>query len=99
MIATHTIIWKLALRFAENVFASLYKRYAAFKNSYYETDEQPLLNVQDYLNKAPLIVIDAFKQREHLQPRSLTLRIEFETGEKCLRTQTHSLHALWCTIK
>lgn len=71
----------LNVDFVKNKFAFVYEMYAAFQSSYYERDGTPLMNVQDYLKKAPLIVIDTSKQKEHLQPSSITLRIEFDTSE------------------
>lgn len=71
----------LNVDFAGNKFAIAYEMYSAFQTSYYERDGMPLMSVQDFSKKTPLIVIDTSKQKEHLQPSSITLRIEFDTSE------------------
>lgn len=66
--------------FGNHKVGTLYEMYSAFQSSYYRKESEPLLNIQDFL-KTPLIVVDTSKQKEHLQPSSITLRIEFDTSE------------------
>lgn len=70
----------LNINFDDNKYATLYEMFARFQSSYYGKEDEPLLNVEKFL-KVPLIVIDTSKQKEHLQPSSITLRIEFETSK------------------
>lgn len=71
----------LNIDFTNNKIGMIYEMYAAFQNSYYGKDVEPLLDVNQFKTKVPLIVIDTSKQKEHIQPASITLRIEFETSE------------------
>lgn len=69
----------LHIDFANNKIGMLYEMYAAFQNSYYGKDVEPLLDVNQF-RKVPLIVIDTSRQKDHIQPASITLRLEFETS-------------------
>lgn len=71
---------ELNLDIANGRYSDLYEMFASFQKSYYGKECEPLLNVQEFL-KNTLIVVDTSKQREHLQPSSVTLRIEYETSE------------------
>ncbi|XP_012281289.1 uncharacterized protein LOC105700208 [Orussus abietinus] len=57
----------LNLDIARNQFALLYEMYANFQASYYGKDPEPLLKRNEFLEHAPLIVIDCSKQNESLK--------------------------------
>lgn len=65
--------------FAANRYAILYDMYCRFQKSYYGHESEPLLTLTHYKEIGPLIVIDTSKQREHLMPSTVTLRLEFDT--------------------
>lgn len=58
----------------------LYEQYSRFQSSYYAgSDDQPCLNVNTFLTKTPMFVIDCSKQAETLKTGSLDVRIELQT--------------------
>lgn len=68
----------LNVSFSTKKFAILYEQYAKFQQSYYNRSQAPLLNPQDFVNKAPLFVIDCSRQNETLKTGSVDVRIELE---------------------
>lgn len=70
----------LNLDIANNQFAILYDMYANFQNVYYSdrTIADPLLSKEEFINYAPLIVIDCSKQNETLKQAAVDVRLEFE---------------------
>lgn len=60
-------------------FAHLYELYSKFQESYYGTRSEPLLNLDEWLEYAPLIVIDCNHQDETVKSGPVDVRIEFET--------------------
>lgn len=52
--------------------------YTNFQTSYYGKEAEPLLNKEDFLNYAPLVVIDCSKQNDSLKSGPVDIRLEFE---------------------
>ncbi|XP_034934686.1 uncharacterized protein [Chelonus insularis] len=69
----------LNLDIAHNQYALLYDMYKNFQESYYGKDSEPLLTKEQFIGKAPLIVIDCSKQNESLKSGPVDVRIEFES--------------------
>lgn len=61
-----------------NQYALLYEMYGKFQNAYYDKDSEPLLSKKEFLQYAPLIVIDCSKQNESLKQAPVDVRIELE---------------------
>lgn len=68
----------LNLDIAKNQFSTLYEMYRNFGESFYGDHPEPLLNKLNFLNKAPLIVIDCSRQNEALKYGPVDVRLEFE---------------------
>ena len=64
-----------------NQYALLYDMYANFQASYYGKESEPLLSKADFLQYAPLIVIDCSKQNESLKSGPVDIRLEFESAD------------------
>ncbi|XP_051168538.1 uncharacterized protein LOC127286221 [Leptopilina boulardi] len=63
-------------------YAVLYEMYINFQASYYyDRESQPYLTKAEFLNYAPLIVIDCSKQNESLKYGPVDIRLEFEAKE------------------
>lgn len=72
----------LNLNFKKNQWAILYEMYARFQQSYYQKESsEPCLSINEFLTKAPLVVIDCSQQNETLKSGSVDIRLEFETTE------------------
>ncbi|CAH1099383.1 unnamed protein product [Psylliodes chrysocephalus] len=72
----------LNLDFTNNKYATLYDMFANFQESYYHFNlNQPIFNLQEFKEKAPLVYIDCLRQKEVIKSGSIVLRIEFETDE------------------
>ena len=67
------------LNIENNQFALLYEMFAHFQASYYEKNIEPILNLENFKNKAPLIVFDCSKQSELLKSAPVDVRLEFES--------------------
>ena len=72
----------LNLDINRNQYALLYEMYANFQKMYYDKQTvEPLLTKTQFLNFAPLIVIDCSKQNESLKSGPVDVRLEFEADE------------------
>lgn len=71
----------LHVDFKKNRFAILYEMYAQFQHSYYGSVSEPLFTPEEFLNIAPLIVIDCSHQNETVKTGAIDVRLEFETTE------------------
>lgn len=72
----------LNLNIDQNQYALLYDMYTEFQKSYYNKQvAEPLLTKREFLQYAPLIVIDCSKQNEALKSAPVDIRLEFETRE------------------
>ncbi|XP_015593782.1 uncharacterized protein LOC107267062, partial [Cephus cinctus] len=72
---------KNASHFDHCNFALLYEMYANFQPTYYGKDPEPFLRQNEFLEYAPLIVIDCSKQNESLKLRPVNIRLEFEAQD------------------
>lgn len=82
----------LQQNFTKKQVALLYDMYCKFQASYYGHASEPLVNISDFINKAPLFVIDCSKQTEALKSTTVDLRIEFEASENFpVKTRAHCL--------
>ena len=70
----------LNLDFDKYKYALLYEMYAKFGQSYYGHGE-PLLNAIEFLQYAPITVIDCSRQNESLKSATVDVRIDFECKE------------------
>lgn len=71
----------LNLKFNEQKFGILYEMYTKFRQSYYNLPVDPLLNIEEFKNKAPLFVIDCSRQNENLKTGPVDVRLEIESSE------------------
>ena len=55
--------------------------YASFQKMYYEKEIKPILKKGEYIQHAPLVVIDCSKQNESLKQAPVDVRLEFEAKE------------------
>lgn len=69
------------LDIVHNQYALLYNMYTSFQTSYYDKEPEPLFSRADFLETAPLIVIDCSKQNEFLKSGPVDIRLEFESSE------------------
>lgn len=70
----------LNLSFTNNQFALLYEMYAKFQESYYyKNASEPCLDMKNFLNSAPIVIIDCSHQNETLKSGGVDVRLEFET--------------------
>ncbi|XP_046751321.1 uncharacterized protein LOC124414418 [Diprion similis] len=68
----------LNLNMSRNLYALLYEMYANFQATYYDKNPEPLLTRSEFLQRAPLLVIDCSKQNESLKYGPVDIRLEFE---------------------
>lgn len=69
------------LGFSLNRFALLYNLYSNFQKSYYACNlRAPMLNTADFLNKAPIVVIDCAHQNETIKTGPVDIKLEFKTS-------------------
>lgn len=62
--------------------ALLYEMYCRFQVSYYGKDNpEPLLSRQDFMELAPIVVIDCSKQSEAIKNATVDMRLEFEMNK------------------
>ena len=61
--------------------ALLYDMYVSFQNAYYGKEIEPVLKKGEYIQHAPLIVLDCSKQNQSLQQAPVDFRLEFEAKE------------------
>lgn len=71
----------LNLNFNEAKFSILYEMYANFRQSYYNSCIDPLLNLDTFLKKAPLFVIDCSRQNDTIKTGPVDVRLEIESSE------------------
>ncbi|XP_057337587.1 uncharacterized protein LOC130675763 [Microplitis mediator] len=69
----------LNLNIANNQYALLYDMYINFQISYYGKEPEPLLMKKQFLEKAPLYIIDCSKQNESIKSGPVDIRLEFES--------------------
>lgn len=67
------------LNIQQNQYALLYEMYTNFQSEYYGREAEPWLSKTDFLQHAPLIVIDCSKQNDSLKSGPVDVRLEFET--------------------
>ncbi|XP_015119982.1 uncharacterized protein LOC107043154 [Diachasma alloeum] len=70
----------LNLDITHNQSALLYDMYTSFQTSYYHKEPEPLFSRAEFLETAPLIVIDCSKQNEFLKSGPVDIRLEFESS-------------------
>lgn len=66
--------------FERKRYATLYEMYSHFQSTYYNKHDEPLLSLEEFKSKAPLIVVDCSNQKDYLQANAVVLRLEFETA-------------------
>lgn len=71
----------LNLDFGKNKYAIAYDMYSNFQHAYYGRENQPLLDIHEFKNDAPLIVIDCSHQTEEVKTGPVDVRIEFQCSE------------------
>lgn len=70
----------LNVSFSKEIVALLYEQYARFQQSYYGRRSEPLLNIHEFVTKAPLFVIDCSRQNDNLKTGPVVdVRIELES--------------------
>ena len=69
----------LNLTMSQNQYALLYDMYANFQATYYGKDPEPWLQKNEFLEYAPLFIIDCSKQNESLKFGPVDIRLEFES--------------------
>ncbi|XP_053597509.1 uncharacterized protein LOC106693183 [Microplitis demolitor] len=72
----------LNLNISRNQYALMYDMYTNFQMSYYNKESKPLLTKTEYLQQAPLYVIDCSKQNESIKSGPADIRLEFESDEQ-----------------
>lgn len=71
----------LNLKFNEDKYSILYEMYVNFRQSYYNTGIDPLLDLNTFGKKAPLFVIDCSRQNDSLKTGPVDVRLEIESSE------------------
>lgn len=71
----------LNLKFEKGKYGILYEMYANFRQSYYGSSIDPLLDLNTFKEKAPLFVIDCSRQNDSLKTGPVDVRIEIECSE------------------
>lgn len=71
----------LNTNFRDNKFCILYEMYTKFRQSYYNTECEPLLDLEQFKDKAPLFVIDCSRQNETLKTGAIDVRLELESSD------------------
>ncbi|XP_044597175.1 uncharacterized protein LOC123273762 [Cotesia glomerata] len=70
----------LNLNITNNQYALMYDMYTNFQSAYYGKEAEPLMAKKDFLNKAPLYIIDCSKQNESIKSGPVDIRLEFESS-------------------
>lgn len=84
----------LNISFSENKIALLYEQYARFQQSYYGRRPEPLLNLKEFIEKAPLFIIDCSRQNDNVKSGPVVnIRLELESN-----TEFPDLTAAYCLI-
>lgn len=71
----------LNLKFDADKYSILYEMYTKFRQSYYNAAIEPLLDILNFKQKAPLFVIDCSRQNETLKSGPVDVRVEIESTE------------------
>lgn len=71
----------LNLKFDEGKYSILYEMYASFRQLYYDSGIDPLLDIRAFKEKAPLVVIDCSRQNDSLKSGPVDVRLEIECSE------------------
>lgn len=71
----------LNLKFDEGNYNVLYEMYTNFRQSYYHTGIDPLLDLYQFKEKAPLFIIDCSRQNDSLKAGPVDVRLEIECSE------------------
>ncbi|XP_053592961.1 uncharacterized protein LOC128667328 [Microplitis demolitor] len=71
----------LNLNISRNQYALIYDMYTNFQTSNYDKESKPLLRKTEYLQEAPLYIIDCSKQNESIKSGPVDIRLEFESDE------------------
>lgn len=71
----------LNLNISKYQLALLYENYARFQESYYGKEPEPMFNLEEFVKKAPIFVVDTSKQAESVayQTQAINVRVEIET--------------------
>lgn len=69
------------ISFEKKRYSVLYDMYARFQSSYYGSRNMPLLSPEQFLTKAPIIIIDCSKQNESVKSSSVDIKIEMEFAD------------------
>lgn len=70
----------LNLKFDEDKYSILYEMYTKFRQSFYSSPLDPLLDIKSFKEKAPLFVIDCSRQNDTLKSGPIDVRLEIETS-------------------
>lgn len=68
----------LNVSFTKKRYSLLYDMYARFQTSYYGKTNSPLLDPEQFISHAPIVVIDCSKQNESLKSSTVDIRLELE---------------------
>lgn len=71
----------LNLKFDQGNYSILYEMYANFRQSYYNTSIDPLLDLSTFGERAPLFVIDCSRQNDSLKTGPVDVRLEIESSK------------------
>jgi len=74
----------LNVDFSKNQYTYLYEMYTSFHSSYYNRESQPFLTPNEFILKAPIIVVDFSYQNESVKTGPIEVRISIE-----LKTPSH----------
>lgn len=70
----------LNLKFNEDKYSILYDMYTKFRQSFYNSPLDPLLDIKSFKEKAPLFVIDCSRQNDTLKSGPVDVRLEIESS-------------------
>lgn len=71
----------LNLKFDQGKYSILYEMYTNFRQSYYGSSLDPLLDLLSFKEKAPLFVIDCSRQNDSIKSGPVDVRLEIECSE------------------
>ncbi|XP_051158485.1 uncharacterized protein LOC127279888 [Leptopilina boulardi] len=77
----------------KNQYSTLYEMFTNFQATYYGKESQPILTKKEFLEYAPLVVIDCSNQNESLKSGPVDIRLEFESKENF-----HANTSAYCLI-
>lgn len=84
----------LNVNFSENKIALLYEQYVRFQQSYYGRRPEPLLSFKEFIEKAPLFVVDCSRQNDNVKTGPVVnIRLELESN-----TEFPDLTTAYCLI-